>query len=1644
MSLPRSNSVRFALPTLALLGFVLSLLCIEGLLAQDIRKRSFRFRTPNINADVLESPANLNAAITLTKVRRGFFTDGKQGDGRPIAWEPADLTCAMRYSRKPGQRIVAKYPNVTEASGTGSFKLNPTAEGMRTGVYYCILVAEDDTTQTSVEFKVVVQANVVPNAIEPVGRISIETGPPLFRWDPVEGVPYYFLFLSEGPLSIERDETGRVTGLKGLNLTWQILTPSTFANFGEPDPSGAFSNVFVPPLLEGIEYNWLVLNAYSASPELISTEIAPVAPSFFEVDRPTLSQAPQLLTPAAGAVVADKEITFSWSPLQEASRYRIYLYEGRRFQNSDIDYVIWSQVTTDTEVTFRAQESLVKGTYHWRVVAEKGPQVASDEWREFVYDGPAGWVKFLVGSPEGPMSRVEIEIRNEANGQTLLPFLTDSLGTDKQPLPAGTYTYTASRSGFLTTPRDDFQVPNDDTAFVDIHIERSPNSLDGRIVDENGAALFDATVELRSGGRLERRRSDDEGYFSFSIPPETWQLRAYKKGFVDTQPQTYEVAQDQARNIGKIRLRAATNTVSGQVLFADDSQPLQGALILAQKDDIAFETSTNNQGGFQFRLGPGSWKISLDPQGFFASPAEVTLELSENQQQQIQFLLFPGSLIIGKVEFEGRGLADATVAAVRQETGELVQSATSNVRGDYALGLRDPGEYELVASRENFLETRRTVTIAEGETRTENFTLAEAGYVKGTVFNVETFEPVEGARVFVVQDTTRFSISDADGRYVLSVPPNQSLEIDAVFPGFGSTGPYSVTVAPGDSVNQDVFLRALSGIVQGRVTDGFLPISDAQVEIVELDLETFTDADGRFRFEIAPGTYTFNVSKDCHFSRQMVVDLAAGEVKDLQVVLEPLESIITGHVRDVRGDPIDGATIEARGDTTLTAATDVSGYYELCLSGGIYNVVASRLGYEPAQTTLVVSSGDSLGGVDFVLADNFSRLSGTVRDTLGQVVPGAVITLSSDNQTLRDTTDASGSYSIERIFPGLATIRPARTGFFGLPVSRFFSGKEEITLDLTLFPADGFIRGTAFDAADNAGIPDVTIKAEFSETPGQFFTTTTDVIGRYQLRDLPVVPGTSFRVFAFKDGYVSQNAVTGVLAKSEGVDFFLVSKNAVIEGLVHDMDTGEAILDARVDAVNASGGRSSAVTDSAGQFMLKSLVPNTDYTVTVSKRGYFQARREQVAAGDTNVVIPLLRKYAFISGKVLSPSGTGMANVKVVAEPKPGASEGRAAVVHTEVSGSYRLKLIADTYTVRPEKFNHRSDPGFRELTLSEDTTVTGVDFVLEKQNVASLTIQRADNSVKPSISNREVHCYTVSARDVENRPVYLAAPEWALDVSERAAFMDSAGCLHLDPNFFGDLTITARDPLSGIEGSLSVQVFAPIDSTTEATLFNDRGLELVVTRNAVLSRRDMLVAQEVLAPAKKGRAEFLNTDYAYILKPAGLVFNSTVKLNLPPPENSEGQDRFVARWDGEASAWQPFASTLTEDGLVSATILETGEYTSLAVARALTLENISLMPNPFSPHQEVDGVPGLRITFDLSSSAAPNPLFTVKIYNLEGNLVRLLHDQTPFSRGNSVLYWDGRADNGALARNGRYIIHFIVEDPSKRVEKMKSVVLIK
>lgn len=123
----------------------------------------------------------------------------------------------------------------------------------------------------------------------------------------------------------------------------------------------------------------------------------------------------------------------------------------------------------------------------------------------------------------------------------------------------------------------------------------------------------------------------------------------------------------------------------------------------------------------------------------------------------------------------GQGVAGSIAALPVAATVTIVETGVS-VRTDPATGsytLRHPaGTWTAVAEAYGFYPAEATVTITRDGTTTQNFVLEPIprGRIVGTVVDQRTQRPVQGARVWVVEDpAVAPATTDADGRFQLDV-----------------------------------------------------------------------------------------------------------------------------------------------------------------------------------------------------------------------------------------------------------------------------------------------------------------------------------------------------------------------------------------------------------------------------------------------------------------------------------------------------------------------------------------------------------------------------------------------------------------------------------------------------------------------------------------------------------------------------------------------------------------------------------------------------------------------------------------------------------------------------------------------------------
>ena len=253
-------------------------------------------------------------------------------------------------------------------------------------------------------------------------------------------------------------------------------------------------------------------------------------------------------------------------------------------------------------------------------------------------------------------------------------------------------------------------------------------------------------------------------------------------------------------------------------------------------------------------------------------------------------------------------------------------------------------------------------------------------------------------------------------------------------------------------------------------------------------------------------------------------------------------------------------------------------------------------------------------------------------------------------------------------------------------------------------------------------------------------------------------------------------------------------------------------------------------------------------------------------------------------------------------------------------------------------------------------------------------------------------------------------------------------------------MNISLIDLTSQKKETVTINLFASIDSTTEKTFVDGTGLRLNFARNSVVRRRQISLMKPNLPGVKKYTREFQVIGKVYQLLPAGATFEKSPELVLPRIQTRATGEPTIGWWEQTRLQWQPLQSVVT-DSTVKAFIESFAQFAVLVGNEPLGIHGLSFLPTPFSPRRGV-----MRIGYVLTSDEG-RALITIRIYNMNGDLVRTLVDrqqQYPGAHTGLELAWDGRTDEGTLARNGRYLVEVIAETVSGKVRQVGTVVLVK
>jgi hypothetical protein len=453
-----------------------------------------------------------------------------------------------------------------------------------------------------------------------------------------------------------------------------------------------------------------------------------------------------------------------------------------------------------------------------------------------------------------------------------------------------------------------------------------------------------------------------------------------------------------------------TAIIRGVVLAADTGTPIRRAQVRASAPAIRNTrlATTDAQGRFEFKEMPaGRYTITASKGGFVGlqygqrrpSESGTPLELSNAQVMDKLMIALPrGSVISGRIFDEfGEPIANAVVNSMRYGyaggTRRLVPTGGQNSRdttddqGNFRLFGLPPGEYVISANfrggggevtdpagepsgyaptyfpgTSNVTEAQRVRVDVSQEQNSVNFALIATRLVRitGTVIDSRGAPVAAGALMLMPADTLRAGMQ----------MPNAGARVDA-------NGTFRlIDVAPGRYILQT---RTNIGGPGGRGGRGGPAAAGAEPEFARVDLAVGAqDIDGVVLIT-APGARA---------TGQVVVDSAQPDAVRLDQVNIAARSVrvdspgFAGPGGNTRANQDGTFTLTGLFDPVLIRANAPQGWSVKQVLLGTQDITDTPLEFTPGQT---------LNGLQIVLTDKITTVSGAVTNTRGQAVTDATV-----------------------------------------------------------------------------------------------------------------------------------------------------------------------------------------------------------------------------------------------------------------------------------------------------------------------------------------------------------------------------------------------------------------------------------------------------------------------------------------------------------------------------------------------------------------------------------------------------------------------------------------------------------------------------
>lgn len=424
-------------------------------------------------------------------------------------------------------------------------------------------------------------------------------------------------------------------------------------------------------------------------------------------------------------------------------------------------------------------------------------------------------------------------------------------------------------------------------------LTRATGELSGRLVDEEGHDMAGVTVSLerKPFGVVATAETDGDGRFRFAnLPVGAGVLyRVQYGGNRDLHGNASDWVELSERVPTVITLLEPKNdtaglgdgTLAGKVALANGQVPSDVKVELWNNNEGRIDTTTpSGDGSFRFKEAPGTrgrspysphstpHYLKVTGSGIFPTTLGGGLiDVIPDQEVSVAVTVYPTQVTASGrvVDDDGLPVADAVVT-LKPQTGTGTLGTRTDADGRWKIENANPlATYQIEASAPGFFpNTAAGVVLDPTGVTTRDFTLHSQSATLSGLVGDSFGKPVAGATVSAWSPTVeRTALTDADGRYSLTVPAGDAYLLTATMAGAASgleedgTGVPVLVPSPGQRLENTLTLRAAAGSIAGTAVyesgdlAPWLPV-DLVREGAGVVAHTTTDASGHFQFDGVP------------------------------------------------------------------------------------------------------------------------------------------------------------------------------------------------------------------------------------------------------------------------------------------------------------------------------------------------------------------------------------------------------------------------------------------------------------------------------------------------------------------------------------------------------------------------------------------------------------------------------------------------------------------------------------------------------------------------------------------------------------------------------------------------------------------------